>query len=431
MRLGWLLDGHDMMEATMEKFVWIFLVFSFISFSNLSFAQQPQEKTKALEEEFQKTLGQSPTESRAMPQQPGLAQPPGLQPSPPSSSGSTATGLSRAFNPAISVNGLFLGSYTSRESSTDEGIDEEADVEESESGEGTTTGIKIQEVEAQFTAFVDPYLKADVILALPEGEGIEVEEGYVSTLNIPSTTLRIGKTLTPFGKHNLLHTHQFPFIDAPLINERILGEEGLAEVGVDVSYLLKLPWFSELRLDLLDGGNEILFNSPKGSDLAYLAHFKNLWDLSDATTLELGESYIAGKNAFEDTSQAVGVDLTVKWRPPRRTLYRALIWQTEYIYATANPADQTFDELGGLYTLVQYQFARRWWIQGRYDHLGLPEADDEGKTYRVSGLLTLVPTEFSALRLQYNYLKEEDEDGIHEVLAQLNFTIGSHPAHQY
>jgi len=408
----------------MTKYIRILLVLSFIGSSSLSFAQQPperQEKKESLEEEFQKALEQTHPGPTTPSQQPGAPQPSG--PVSPPAGGSTATGISRAFNPAISVNGLFLGTYTSDEAGGTDG---------EEGGVGhITSGIHIQEVEAQFTAFVDPYLRADIILALPEGEGIEVEEGYVSTLNIPSVIFRIGKTHEPFGKHNLLHTHQFPFIDAPLINERIFGEEGLTEVGVDVSYLVKLPWFSELRFDLLDGSNEVLFNSPNGNDLAYLAHYKNLWDLSEATTLELGESYIVGKNEFEDTSQAAGVNLTLKWRPPRRALYRALIWQTEYLYAKKEPADQTFDSLGGLYTLVQYQFARRWWVQGRYDRLGLPEARDEGATYRVSGLLALVPSEFSAIRLQYNYLKEENEEGVHQVLAQVNFTIGSHPAHQY
>ena len=409
----------------MTKWTGVFSIFSLICFLNTSFAQQPKEKTKSLEEEFQKALEQTSPAPGSTPQQPGPVSPqPGTQAGSPAlgTSGSTATGLSRAFNPAISINGLFLGSYTSREPST------EAEVRP---GEGITTGVHIQEVEAQFSAFVDPYLRADVILALPEGKGIEVEEGYISTLNIPSVILRIGKLHDPFGKHNLLHTHQFPFIDPPLINERIFGEEGLTEIGVDVSYLLKLPWFSEVRLDLLNGDNEVLFNSPKGSDLAYLAHFKNLWDLSDAATLELGESYVIGKNEFEEISQAAGVDLTLKWRPPQRALYRAFIWQTEYLFAKKNPADQTFDKVGGLYTLIQYQFARRWWIQGRYDLLGVPEAEGEGKTYRISSLLAFVPTEFSAFRVQYNYLKPEDEEGIHQVLAQVNFTIGSHPAHQY
>jgi hypothetical protein len=411
------------MEASMIKWFGVLSIFSFICFSTISFAQQPEEKTKSLEEEFQKALEQTSPAPGSIPQQPGPVSPPsGVQTGPPTlgTSGSTATGLSRAFNPAISINGLFLGSYTSREPG-----------EEIKPGEGITTGIHIQEVEAQFSAFVDPYLRADVILALPEGKGIEVEEGYISTLNIPSVIFRIGKFHDPFGKHNLLHTHQFPFIDPPLINERIFGEEGLTEVGVDASYLLKLPWFSEVRLDLLNGDNEVLFHSPKGGDLAYLAHFKNLWDLSDATTLELGESYVIGKNEFEDISQAAGVDLTIKWRPPQRALYRAFIWQTEYLFAKKDPAGQTFDKVGGLYSLVQYQFARRWWIQGRYDFLGIPEAVGEGKTYRVSSLLAFVPTEFSAFRIQYNYLKPEDEEGIHQVLAQVNFTIGSHPAHQY
>ena len=100
----------------------------------------------------------------------------------------TATGLSRAFNPAISANGLFLGSYTSRE----------------KAGAEPGTGIHIQEMEVQLTSFVDAYFKADMILALPGGEGIEVEEGFVTTQGLPyNLTLKAGKFYADLGRHNL------------------------------------------------------------------------------------------------------------------------------------------------------------------------------------------------------------------------------------
>jgi hypothetical protein len=44
--------------------------------------------------------------------------------------------------------------------------------------------------------------------------------------------------------------------------------------------------------------------------------------------------------------------------------------------------------------------------------------------------MAYVPTEFSAYRLQYNYLKfaEMKEQ---QIVLQVNVTIGSHPAHKY
>ena len=76
---------------------------------------------------------------------------------------------------------------------------------------------------------------------------------------------------------------------------------------------------------------------------------------------------------------------------------------------------------------MQLQHSRRWWIQGRYDLLGVATG---GNDSRLSGLVAFVPSEFSALRLQYSQL-DEDGDIVHQLLLQLNFTVGSHPAHRY
>jgi len=78
---------------------------------------------------------------------------------------------------------------------------------------------------------------------------------------------------------------------------------------------------------------------------------------------------------------------------------------------------------------MQYQFARRGWIQARYDVFGLPKIEPERDT-RFSALLALVTSEFSALRLQYN-LNREGGQNIHQVAMQLNVTLGAHPAHAY
>ena len=330
----------------------------------------------------------------------------------------TATGVSRYFNPAISVNGLLLGTYAS------EG--------RNDASREVKTGMKVQEVELRFTANVDSYLRGDLTIAF-EGDEVEIEEIIASLLVTNNLAFRAGKFFAPFGKHNLLHTHSFPFIDAPLINEEILGEEGINEVGVGAALLLPTPWFSEIDLQFLEGDNA-LFSGPLNDDFLYLAHWRNLIDLSDALTAELGGSFAYGRNdqisgPYNFTTLA-GADLTFKWKPSGRERYRTLIWQTEFINSSREVDKK------GLYTLMQYQFARRWWVQGRYDFLTIPRdavgggevAQDKN---RYSGLLAFVLSEFSAIRLQYNYLDQFVADNEHQVFLQLNFTFGSHPAHKY
>ncbi|MBM4386425.1 MAG: hypothetical protein FJ088_01725, partial [Deltaproteobacteria bacterium] len=84
------------------------------------------------------------------------------------------------------------------------------------------------------------------------------------------------------------------------------------------------------------------------------------------------------------------------------------------------------EKTDGLYSLLMLQFARQWWIEGRYDLVKAFEGTE--RAWRASGLVAFVPTEFSALRLQYNYNKPL---GSHEVMFQLNVTFGNHPAHGY
>jgi hypothetical protein len=209
----------------------------------------------------------------------------------------------------------------------------------------------------------------------------------------------------------------------------VFGEEGLREPGVGIAYLLPTSWFSELIFQGLAGENEPLFRASEEGKRrgAYLGHWKNFFEVGESVTLELGNSYAAGRGSNRGLAQAVGIDLTMKWRPPRMATERGLIWQSEYIYFDR---DGKGGKGGGLYSGVQYQFARRWWIQGRYDLLGAPKLDD-GRAHRWSTLLAFVPSEFSAIRLQHSYTSQQRRSALNEILLQLNFTIGSHPAHQY
>lgn len=335
---------------------------------------------------------------------------------------STITGISRRFNPAISLNGLFLGGVSSKH-------------------EEMHRIFRIQEIETYFTAFVDPYLKGDITLAIHshshedehegehhEGYHLEIEEAYVTTQNLPGNlTFRMGKFLSSFGKHNLLHTHQFPFIDPPVANLKIFGEEGLNEVGIEASWLTPLPFYSEIILEVMEGENENLFESSKAWDLAYLLHLKNLWDLSESTTLELGISgtygRIHGEEGWKGWASVFGGDLTLKWKPPERAIFRSFMMQMEFL-ESIKKVEEGKEKSFGLTTCALYQFSRRWWAGGRYDFF-----KNEENPQKLSFLLAFVPSEFAAVRFQYNL--NFNEEVIHEGMVQLNFTIGSHPAHKY
>ena len=364
---------------------------------------------KALEEELRKSLGEAP----AAPAAHAAGAP----------RGSAGSFLSNAYNPAISVNGLFLGSGTS-------------DVHPVEGQ--TASGMGVQEIEIQFLANVDPYFQANLVLASPGGEGIELEEGYLT----PSWQrfglgVRVGKIKVPFGRENTLHEHALPFIDKSLAGAVIFGEEGFNEPTFEVSWLSPLPWYSVVTASFLDGTNEVLFASPRGDDFVGAAGLKNVVDVTDDLTMEVGGSFAAGNDADGKLAEVSGGHVVFKWRPARAASTRSAVLAGEVLYAHRPYVEPLLGEesipqdVGGAYGYAQWQLFRRWFLAARFDYLGFP-AFETGITRKGSGILVFAPTEFSSLRLQGSAIHPAfDADPVYEGFLQLNFTIGAHPAHAY
>jgi len=299
------------------------------------------------------------------------------------------------FNPDIGVNTLFLYQHSNKEKDFN--------------------GFSFQEMELQFVADVDPYFRAQLILAVENEDGailVEPEEAYAETLRLKNTLVKFGKYYFNFGKHNLLHPHNFPLINRPLINEALFGEEGLNLPALGAAYLVPLPWYFEILADWGQGNSETLYEDPDKRNQFLSLHLKNLWDLNPDTTLEFG---LTGGSAAED-NKLWQTDLTIRWRPMVGGKYHALEWQTEIM-------GNDTQELWGFYSHLKYQFWERWWLTYRYDYL-----DQESIQRRNGLMLVFAPSEFSAFRLQGDYNSALNDT---RVLLQFNLTIGAHPAHRY
>ncbi len=367
------------------------------------------------------------------------AQQASLPASPTPKSPASSAGPSNAFNPALSGTVSMFAGGTSRAADAEE--------EEGHAGPGhLSSGLMLQEVELRFSAIIDPYLRADITLSGHLDE-IAFEEAYLTTLSLPSITVRAGKMIANVGRHNLLHTHAYPFITAPLPWRVLLGPEGLRDTGVSADILLPLPFYTELNIQAFAGDwpmmeaergddpttavDEFRPDQRRDEDLAYVGHLKTVHEFGLSTTLELGGSYVGGNNGHGELSHTVGGDLTVKWRPVDAERYTSLEWAAEYLWVQKNGASGD-KEVGGVYTSLRYQFAQRYWLQGRAALLGVP-AGAEGPIWRGEILFAVVPSEFSTVRLQYAV--EGPVDGssspIHELFLQAVVSIGSHPAHAY
>jgi len=339
----------------------------------------------------------------------------------------TRSMFSNLANPAIGMNALFTGQAAPN-------IDE-------------AYGLGFDEAEISLISVVDPYwtLVSNIVF-LPEGT-VDPEEVWVRSTNLPSLQIKLGKIRGTFGKHGLLHTHAFPFIQGPIIMENSIGGEGFKDPGIEAAWLTPLPWFAELTGGVyqaigVDDDHPLDLGSTQHDNVPYLGHFKNQLNLNDATTLELGASYLAGRGVDDHRHSAVGADLTVRNVPPKNSNRRGWILQGEYIQK-GSTVDGTYDrEQDGGYASFQYRLSQVWWagIRGEQARDSFTDflVDDTGtqipaKVTRGSANIAWSPSEFSFVRLEYSHA--EADGGIHptddRILLQLSYTIGYHPAHAY
>jgi hypothetical protein len=303
---------------------------------------------------------------------------------------------------------------------------------------------QLREVEFGFSSPVDPYGRADLILSIErEDEGsysADIEEGYFTFTHLPyDLQVRAGKFYSFFGKANLFHTHAMPWVDKPLPVRTFFGEEGLNDGGVEISWLVPNPWSSyiELTQSVQSNGNEADFAGSNANGLMYVTHLRNFFDLSKTSTAELGGSFATGTNSTGNSggphTTVEGIDFTYKWRPEKEGLYKSVTWMNELLF---NQKDQGGDgtvNSHGWYSSLEYQFARRWSVFGRYDYTQYPDSSSLHENSFSAGL-TFRQSEFMFWRLQFehttgrNYAGDVDRN---QILLQADFLLGLHPAHKY
>lgn len=334
----------------------------------------------------------------------------------------SSTGLiDKSMNPAMSFNTLLLGTHGSAVKDA-----------------GFKPGLSIQELEARFTASVDPYFLGDLEISADGGGKIGVEQAFISTLSLPSVTLKAGKFLSNFGKNNIVHNHAQPFIDRPLANRKIMGGE-FNSIGLEASVLVPLPWYFELTAGVASArsfeegtSGELTgpFRSGNDEALAALLRMEHLFDVTDTTTLAIGSSYTGGDNEAGVRSHYAGLDLTMKYRSGQGKGTFALAWTNEVIHGWRDGI-AAWDRGFGAYSTLLARVDPRIWVGGRADYVNT-RADVTSISTGENLIVAYVPSEFSALRLQSGLVQSQGKSGSDWLaMLQFNMTIGAHPAHAY
>ena len=323
-----------------------------------------------------------------------------------------------SFNPDIGVIGDFQGSYISKGNKN--------------------FNAYLNETELSLQATVDPYARADFFLSFardPEtGKyGVEVEEGYLTTLSLPAQLqLKVGKFREAVGRINPTHPHALPFIDLPNAYVNYFGEEGLNDEGASLSWLIpNKKFYQEIVFQLTSGlSNSPSFYRGDNNHLLYLGHLKNFFTLSDNATLELGLTGITGPNDSSRTTSIAAADLTYKWKPVQMNTYRSITWQSEFYYGHANLMENLSINSFGLYSFLQYQLAKRWFLTGRYDYAQKPyDKNIVEQAYSLTG--GWYATEFSKIELEGKTTDDNVAKRFYQAWLRWIFVIGAHGAHQY
>ncbi|MBI5612261.1 MAG: hypothetical protein HY942_04200, partial [Gammaproteobacteria bacterium] len=217
-------------------------------------------------------------------------------------------------------------------------------------------GFNLQNVELTLAGTVDRYFDAQAnIIFLIDRHGdsvIELEEAFLATRALPAgLQLKAGHFYTEFGRHNPQHPHSWAFVDQPVVLSRFMSPDGLRNPGARLSWLMPLPWYSEVYLGAQDaagetavsflwepgesvGGNVLIDRGgTRGlTDLLRSARWLNGFDASDTVSVNLGLSALAGPNASgADTDTRIyGLDVYLKWKPLlNQRGFPFLAWQTE------------------------------------------------------------------------------------------------------
>ncbi|NEV62494.1 TonB-dependent receptor [Thiorhodococcus minor] len=352
-------------------------------------------------------------------------------------------------------------------------------------GHGTTeNGFNFREAEIAFSATVDPYFDAAAYLAVTDDGDVHLEEAWMQTRNLPQgLRVKAGKFLSDFGYINKQHPHQWDFVDQNLAYLNLLGDHGLQDTGIQLTWLPPLPVYTLLGVEALQGDQELFGTTVDDAEQAELSlgdtrDGPRLWtafakvapDLGQNHALQFGLSYAHNsqhqevhshthegedevhENGLAGDADLWGLDVVYKYDGAGPDGQGDVKFQTEYLRAIkdldvhSSPheeivgSNRTFTT-DGLYAQAVYGFAPKWTVGLRYDVLGLTNevSGDGDASYGSSDRWTLNLTwslsEFSQLRAQYArndiLVAENERERFDAFYLQFLVSLGSHGAHSF
>lgn len=401
-----------------------------------------------------------------------------------------------AFNPQIS---LILGGSLYHDNQRGAGAElvEEADgilhgVHFHEHGHGAENGFNLDEIELVLSATIDPYFDGRFTAAF-DGHETHVEEAWVQTRMLPAgLKVKAGRFLSEIGYQNSQHRHAWEFSQQNLAYATLLGDHGLIDNGLQLTWLAPAPFFLQLGAELLQGSEQERFGAlvdahdaeavldesvggpaaTRGGPRLGTLFVKAGPDLGAAQALQFGLSYARARQfqqlldeddsalsgdefALEGRQSLYGVDVVYKRDGGGEKGAGSLKLVAEYLRlekdmkvgaadagAPVVAGDRVTGTQDGWYVQGVYGVAPRWQLGLRHEVTGDTNEVKEAGTRlgfdasaRSTLALTWLPTEFSRLRLELAqgdlYDEAGDKTRLKQVVLGYTMSMGSHGAHRF
>lgn len=358
-----------------------------------------------------------------------------------------------AFNPYISV--VLNGGYNYY-SNKDKEI---GGFQIGEEGESPDKGFSLGESEINIGANVDDKFLANLTAAVVSEDGddkIELEEAFIQTIGLPyGITATAGRMKPVFGYLNEKHAHTDEFADRPL-PYRVFLNNAYRDDGLQTAIVLPTDFYAEIGGGLYKGGY-FPASSEGSGDGAANAFIKFGGDITDNQAWLAGFSYLYAKSnkgresddiVFKGKDNLYGLSLKYTYAPSGNNKESELAIQGEYLFRNEkgkyNIEDAGFKQYNnnssGWYLQGTYKFLTNWKVGYRYAQMrpdDVPNSfkdtplDSQGHKPEMHSLMAeWNNSEFSRIRLQYNYDKTSKKDD-NQIVLEYTVSFGAHGAHSF
>lgn len=329
---------------------------------------------------------------------------------------------------------------------------------ENTSDEEDNDTIALKELELNFAQVVDHFSRLDAIISFNdnlEEQNVDIEEAYYTRWGLPlGFTGQIGKFRSKIGKENLMHLHQLPTTNYPLVIRDFFGDEGLASSGARIQNMVPNPWDIPVEItgEILRGNNGTSFSGISRRPI-FNTHLKTYFEPTEDTGLELGWTTLfgdenpprsilvddgAGTGTFMETFvtqpegqdrygvKAFGGDATFIWNLPEE---RKVTWQNEIYFQDRTSLVHMNESPWGFYSLLDARISPQFSAGIRFDYIQpLDIKGDHDQSTEISPYLVFWQSEFADFKLQYSHTEpaNENEKSDNAIYLQADFLIGAH-----